>query len=286
LPATARALDLPFGDGVTVPLYLLNQAAAQEVACVFNGEGGDQLFAGWTNKPLIAAGVYESPAAFTAAYLRTFHRLHGYAEATFASHTPFDATPYLAEALRALPQQTLLARLRRANLMLKGAQNIQPRATNLALAHGLKLRTPFCHKPLADWTFGVSDELFLQGVCEKYLLKRAVSDWLPSDVVWREKRGMGVPLTAWCLGTLWRTLGRWLDPKKLAAEGVFQPDLALRVAAGQFSAHIQGRRIGEILWLLLMWQLWQAEFAAPVKETFYHSFWLPPRWWQWKYAAS
>jgi asparagine synthase (glutamine-hydrolysing) len=58
--ATARALDLPFGDGVTVPLYLLNQAASQEVGVIFNGEGGDQLFAGWTNKPLIAASLYQS----------------------------------------------------------------------------------------------------------------------------------------------------------------------------------------------------------------------------------
>ncbi len=80
---TVQALDLPFGDGVTVPLYLLCQAASQEVSVIFNGEGGDQLFAGWTNKPLIAAGVYQSqqphlPDDFGRQYLRTFHRLWGY----------------------------------------------------------------------------------------------------------------------------------------------------------------------------------------------------------------
>ncbi len=53
---TVQALDLPFGDGVTVPLYLLSQAASQETKVIFNGEGGDQLFAGWKNKPLITAG--------------------------------------------------------------------------------------------------------------------------------------------------------------------------------------------------------------------------------------
>jgi asparagine synthase (glutamine-hydrolysing) len=64
LVSTVQALDLPFGDGVTVPLFLLAQAASQETGVIFNGEGGDQLFAGWTNKPLIAAGVYnaEHPA--------------------------------------------------------------------------------------------------------------------------------------------------------------------------------------------------------------------------------
>ncbi|HNJ43861.1 MAG TPA: asparagine synthase-related protein, partial [Acidobacteriota bacterium] len=44
LQSTVQALELPFGDGVTVPLYLLGQAAGKEVNIVFNGEGGDQLF--------------------------------------------------------------------------------------------------------------------------------------------------------------------------------------------------------------------------------------------------
>jgi len=46
LVETAAALEQPFGDGVTVPLFLLGRAAAQQVAVVFNGEGGDQVFGG------------------------------------------------------------------------------------------------------------------------------------------------------------------------------------------------------------------------------------------------
>ncbi|MFM9157095.1 MAG: asparagine synthase-related protein, partial [Dolichospermum sp.] len=83
LTPTVKALDLPFGDGVTVPLYLLNQIAAQETQVIFNGEGGDLLFAGWTNKPLIAAGIYQSEypdkmESFMQQYLRTFHHFWSY----------------------------------------------------------------------------------------------------------------------------------------------------------------------------------------------------------------
>ncbi|HEX2687874.1 MAG TPA: asparagine synthase C-terminal domain-containing protein [Kofleriaceae bacterium] len=47
-----RKLDLPFGDAVTAPQYLLGRAARKAgVIAVFNGEGGDQLFGGWTSKP-------------------------------------------------------------------------------------------------------------------------------------------------------------------------------------------------------------------------------------------
>jgi asparagine synthase (glutamine-hydrolysing) len=290
LDATARALDAPFGDGVTAPLFLLNEAASRETSVVFNGEGGDQLFAGWTNKPLIASGIYQHlhPAGddFYRAYLRTFHRLYGYEDAVFspqlqAEIAALDPLEWLAEALDESHTRSLLDRLRRANLMLKGAQNIQPRATNLATAHGLKVRTPFCHLPLAEWTFQLAGELCLRGPCEKYLLKRAAADWLPPEVVWREKRGMGVPLTSWCLGPLWREIGRWLSPDVLQREGRWQQDVAVRIALGQLSGHLQGRRIGELLWLLLMWQVWRrAVLGEEWKPSFYNPFWLPPRWWQ------
>lgn len=294
--ATSQSLDLPFGDGVTVPLYLLSQAASHECAVVFNGEGGDQLFAGWTNKPIIAAEIYAAHAAeksnFHHEYLKTFHRLHGYESAVFTDEIlsetrRLDSLNWIEDALDHSHTPSLLHRLRRANLMLKGAQNIQPRATNLALANGLNVRSPFCYKPLALWSFNLSSELFLRGPCEKYLLKRAVEDMLPSDIVWREKRGMGVPLTQWLLGPLWREVGAWLAPEILEREGRWQKDLALRVALGRLSGHRQGRRIGEILWLLMMWQAWRKTvFGEEVYKLFYNPFWLRPGWWEWRMSRK
>lgn len=296
LPATAKALDMPYGDGVTVPLFLLNQAASQECAIVFNGEGGDQLFGGWANKPLIAAEVYQSaqPTEYAAGmeflkdYLRTFHRLQGHEMEVFASAVraeinSIDPLQWLADALDDVYTHSLLHRLRRANLMLKGAQNIQPRATNLAGAFDLAVRTPFCDPALTKWTFKVANDLLLRESHEKYLLKRAVEIWLPSDIVWREKRGMGVPLTQWCLEPLWREVGEWLQPAVLRNEGIWQEDLALRISSGKLSAQIQGRRIGETLWLLVMWQAWrktvlQEDFKRPSLQPFL----LPSKFWRWR----
>lgn len=140
---TVKALDLPFGDGVTVPLYLLAQRVSEETEVIFNGENGDQLFAGWTNKPLIAAGIYQgehpSKDDFLQQYLRTFHRLWGY-EAYQADISALHAEDWLREALDSQYSDSLLHRLRRAGLMLKGAQNIQPRATNIGLSQGVVVR--------------------------------------------------------------------------------------------------------------------------------------------------
>ncbi|HZI20060.1 MAG TPA: asparagine synthetase B family protein [Pyrinomonadaceae bacterium] len=294
LEPTAARLDALYGDGVTVPLALLCERASREVRVVFNGEGGDQLFAGWTNKPIIAASVYGraggsaadagrgdeqeltaqeltaqefTAQTFTtqtlaALYARTLHRLHGHEAGVYADEVRreiagLDALAPLAAALDPSYTRGLLHRLRRANLMLKGADNIQPRAASLGLSFGLDVRTLFCSRPLAEWTFGVAGELWLRGGCEKYLFKRAVEGLLPAEVVWREKRGMGVPLTLWLAGRLRRWAGRQLSPRALAAEGLWRPDAPRRILSGELSGHVQGRRIGETLWLLLAWRAWR-----------------------------
>ncbi len=284
---TIEALDLPFGDGVTVPLYLLYQAASQETEIIFNGEGGDQLFAGWTNKPLIAAGIYsaEHPReqeTFIQQYLRTFHRLWGY-EAQVYQPQIYDQIrnlspeKWLQAALDEEFCQSLLHRLRRATLMLKGAQNIHPRATNLAFAHGLSVRSPFCDLAMAQWTFQLSGELCLQGSCEKYILKSAVENWLPSEIVWRTKRGMGVPLTSWLFHEFWHQIGIWLNPGILRDEQRFDPNLAAKIVAGELGISISNRRIGEILWLVSVWELWRVHVLGETsgKQSWQHPFCLP-----------
>ncbi len=287
LTSTAHALDLPYGDGVTVPLYLLNQAASQDVSVVFNGEGGDQLFAGWTNKPLIAASIYGESRDLIHPYLQTFHRLYDYTHQAFQADIlsqiqSLDPADWIRDALDPAFAPELLHRLRRASLMLKGAQNIQPRATNLASWHGLKVRSIFCDLPLAKWTFGVSGSLQLQGACEKYILKRAVEHLLPAEIVWRTKRGMGVPLTAWLYQELWSDLGRWLNPQVLKQSGLWQPDLAARLVSGKFGGSVQGRRIGEILWLIIMWEQWRLQVLGEQSSSssWNHPFLLPQPLWR------
>ncbi|MDB9511115.1 asparagine synthetase B family protein [Kamptonema animale CS-326] len=300
LGATAKALDLPYGDGTTGPLFLLKQAAARDVRVVFNGENGDQLFAGWTNKPLIANGVYnqEHPTAgetFEQQYLRTFQRFYGYeshifSPALLAQIQDRDLSVYLKDAIATEACPSLLARLRRASLMLKGAQNIQPRATALGFACGLWVRSPFCDPDLTAWTFQLPGELLLHGACEKYILKKAADRWLPPEIVWREKRGMGVPLKVWYYREFWGAIGRWLNPNVLRSENRWQPYLADAMLSGGLGIAMRDRYIGNNLWLLLMWQAWRTEVLGeiPSKRSLDHVFWLPPAIGQriWKYRRS
>lgn len=266
LEPTAAALHQPFGDPVTVPLYLLGQAARDSVSLVFNGEGGDQLFGGWATKPMLAAEAYGGARySREAAYLATYHRFHGAEDrlltpAARQAIGGMDAGAWLRPALDAPGLPTLLHRLRAANLRLKGAQNIAPRMAQLAEAHGLRACAPFMDHALAEWTFTLPADFFLRGASEKHLLKRAAEGLLPPELIHRPKRGMGVPATEWLRG--WLSPLRWearrrLSSRRLRRDGWFQPDYvrALR-RGGDDPGETRRRRGGEKLWALLMLHLW------------------------------
>ncbi|HEX7240803.1 MAG TPA: asparagine synthase C-terminal domain-containing protein [Longimicrobiaceae bacterium] len=279
LEPTARALHQPFGDPVTVPLFLLGAAARGHVGTVFNGEGGDQLFGGWATKPMIAAEAYGGAGySREAAYLATYHRFHGQEDRLLTPGARAllggaDAGAWLRPALEADGFPSLLHRLRAANLRLKGAQNIAPRMTQLAAAHGLEARAPFMDPALADWTFTLPPGLFLRGAEEKHLLKVAAEALLPPEVVWRPKRGMGVPATEWCRGSLAGLLGpvrrevaRRLAARRLRREGWFDPAFVAALRRGEdHPGETRRRRAGEKLWTLLMLHVWMDVQDPPLE---------------------
>ncbi|WP_420127115.1 asparagine synthetase B family protein [Longimicrobium sp.] len=266
LEPTAAALHQPFGDPVTVPLFLLGQAARDHVASVFNGEGGDQLFGGWATKPMLAAEAYGGAGySREAAYLATYHRFYGVEDqlltpAARAAIGTMDAGAWLRPALDAPGLPTLLHRLRAANLRLKGAQNIAPRMAQLAAVHGLQARAPFFDTALAEWTFTLPADFFLRGASEKHLLKRAAQGLLPPVLIDRPKRGMGVPATEWLRG--WMSPLRWeaarrLSARRLRRDGWFRPEYVAALRRGDdHPGETRRRRAGEKLWALLMLHLW------------------------------
>jgi asparagine synthase (glutamine-hydrolysing) len=275
LEPTARALHQPFGDPVTVPLYLLGQAARDRVGIVFNGEGGDQLFGGWANKPMIAAETYGGPGYDReSAYLATYHRFHGREDRLLtpdarAMIRDADAGAFLRSALDAPHLPSLLHRLRAANIRLKGAQNIAPRMTQLAEAHGLQVRAPFFDQTLAEWTFTLPAEFFLRGATEKHLLKRAAEGLLPADVIDRPKRGMGVPATEWLLHWLSpvrREAARRMSRQRLRRDGWFDAAYVRALRRGEDEpGETRRRRLGERLWALLMLHVWMDVQDPPLE---------------------
>jgi asparagine synthase (glutamine-hydrolysing) len=265
-------LDLPFGDPVTGPHFLLGRAArAAGLAAVFNGEGGDQLFGGWTSKPMVAAAVYGSAYGEETPeqqYLKSYHRFYGLEDELYSPEFaasvggPGQRRALVARYLGSDAARTLLNRVRLTDIALKGSQNILPRAERMTNAHGLDVRVPLFDRQLASWSFSLPTQLKLHGACEKYVLKLSMQKRLPEALVWRRKFGMSVPVTDWLLGPLKPLVNELLGERAIRARGFFRPELIGKLREGQdIPSETRRRRIGEKLWTLLMLEAWLRRFV-------------------------
>jgi asparagine synthase (glutamine-hydrolysing) len=273
LPDLVWKLDLPFGDPVTGPQYLLGQAArAAGLQAIFNGEGGDQLFGGWTNKPMISAELYAhlyDQESREEAYLRSYHRFYGLEHQLYRPEFqqrmggPGQRRALLRPYLSGQRATTFLNRLRLADISLKGAQNILPRMERMANGWGLDARTPLFDRTLANASFKLPPQMKLRGACEKYVLKLALQRHLPRQVVWGKKFGMSVPVTDWLLSPLWvGAVEQILGPTSLDRRGLFRSEYVARLRRGENEPYeARRRRVGERLWTLLMLELWMRVFV-------------------------
>jgi asparagine synthase (glutamine-hydrolysing) len=258
-------LDLPFGDAVTGPHYLLGRAASRAgITVAFNGEGGDQFFGGWQNKPMLSAAVYgEADESPEEQYLRSYHRFYGLENDLYSPDFSGKIGP--AGQRRALLEPylsgdqaaTFLNRLRLADIGLKGSQNILPRAERMANAWAVDIRSPLFDRELAQFSFRLPPQMKLRGACEKYILKVALQKFLPREIVWRRKYGMSVPITDWVLGPLAKQMKELLNGEAVVSRGLFRPDYVAKLLRGENDANeVRRRRLGERVFALAMLEAW------------------------------
>jgi asparagine synthase (glutamine-hydrolysing) len=209
LAETVALLDSPVGDPLTVPNLLLAEAAAADgLTVVLNGEGGDPVFGGPKNLPMLIYEMHResaTPGDRATAYLRSYRKCYEDLPTlltTEARGAPLErfVAPYLDG-----PMDSLLNRLLHCNLRTKGAHHILTKVERLTAARGLQGRAPLFAPAVVDHAFAVPPRLKLRGTSEKWVLKEAVRDLLPRTIVDRPKSGMRVPVQQWLTGPL-RTL--------------------------------------------------------------------------------
>src|SRR5262249_53991255 len=93
----------------------------------------------------------------------------------------------------------------------------------------------------------------LRGWTTKYILKRALQNDLPREVLTRRKQGFGVPLDRWLRGPLRPRMEEWLAPERPARPGLVPPRAPRPLVGGPFT---RGRNHRKVLWALMMFQAW------------------------------
>jgi asparagine synthase (glutamine-hydrolysing) len=126
-----------------------------------------------------------------------------------------------------------------------------------SMAVNLEVRVPFLNREMIEMAARMPPKLKLRGLKRKYILKRALENVLPRDVVWRKKAGFGAPIRSWLRGPLRPLVNDLLSEETVRRRGLFTPKEVKRVVDN----NISGREDNNLqVFQLLGLELWQQQF--------------------------
>jgi asparagine synthase (glutamine-hydrolysing) len=124
----------------------------------------------------------------------------------------------------------------------------------MSMAASIESRVPFLDHPLVEFTARIPADHQIKGMAGKFILKEAVEDLLPHDIIYRKKMGFPTPWTYWLAGPQLQQIENLLSEPRTAARGLFRPEAISRI----FAEHRAGQRDhGNRIWRLLNLELWQ-----------------------------
>jgi len=128
----------------------------------------------------------------------------------------------------------------------------------LSMAHSVEVRPPFLDHRLVQFVAGLPGSAKIKAGRVKHILKEAVSDLLPAELLARPKEGFIMPVNEWLIGSLKDYVQSTLAPARLGRHGLFKADAVERMLAAHYSG---AANRGNQIWNLLMLQLWWEEYV-------------------------
>ena len=295
LPRLIRHEDEPIAFTSSVPLYFVSRLAAEDVKVVLTGEGADELFLGyhryrithWNDR---AGRVYASLAP--TALRRTIEhslgrlprRLGRYARRTFLGLPPGPRALF-CENFAVFPtalQRDLLAdrgllaardpysealaryaaapggdldRMSRADLETYLVELLM-KQDQMSMAASIESRVPFLDHEFVERVVAMPGRVKLRGWQTKAVLREAVRDVVPREILTRRKMGFPVPVGRWLRGPFRPLVNELVLGPRALERGLFDPGALRRLVA----SHRAGAEHGDRLWLLINLELWQRMF--------------------------
>lgn len=128
------------------------------------------------------------------------------------------------------------------------------RATMRASIEG---RDPLIDHRLVEFAFSLPFSARRGPYGPKHLLRKVLYRHVPRELIDRPKRGFGIPLGEWLTGGMRPLVDRYLEPGRVRAQGLLDPDMVAAVLA-RFRA---GDKLSvNKVWLLLAFQMWHARW--------------------------
>jgi len=293
LPRLVWHEDEPITWPSSVSLYFVSKLASEQVKVVLTGEGSDELFAGygryrfflWNNrwldryKTVMPAALRRSIRQFIGAsnllngsqrrklqhtflglgenveslYIDNFYSALS-SSSQYALGMGNGISPY-ANFLRYWNSRTHASPLGRMLYVDQKTYLVEllMKQDQMSMATSIESRVPLLDHTFVEFAARVPDHLKLRGSEGKYIVKKAVEDLLPHDILYRKKMGFPTPIRQWLMDPRAESLFAVLQQK----DGIIQSCLDGRAVESLLDRHQRGAEDAtDRIWRLLNLQIW------------------------------
>jgi len=281
--------DEPFADASMFPTFAVCHAARQHCKVMLSGDGGDECFAGYRQffRYFALHGVRRLPGVNAAAGLLLSlwgQGWRGIGLMTFLASSDWTllypenlrnglgktfrdafltATNEGMEELRTDAEHH--ARLAYPQSAIESItagylpEQILVKVDRASMKSALECRTPFLDRELMSYVRELPTQYHFERGMGKALLRRALPDWVPEEIRWREKRGFTPPLATWLRGSLRPHMEQALNDFPRALGDVLNVEPAWQL----FREHLAGADRSDQLfrWLVLSRRCREAQAA-------------------------
>src|SRR5579859_106395 len=289
LPRLAWTFDEPFADASMVPTYYVSKLARQHVTVALSGDGGDELYGGYRRytralEDLRLAnrlGPLRSIASLAGAAMpdgidrkNRLSSLAGdpaehYVE--LASIFPLPGRERVLDRRFHMPDGTdprqvqldwfaeaanldFSTRMQQVDVEVYLPDDILMKVDKASMCASLEARAPLLDYPLAEYVASLPSSVRNPGYEKKYLLKKAMRDLLPDDILARRKMGFALPVDRWLRGPLRDFSWDILTSTQTKARGVLDSAYIQHLLAAQRNEVTANN--GQRIWALLCFELW------------------------------
>ena len=282
--------DEPFADSSALPTFVVSKMAREFVTVVLSGDGGDELFGGYTRYKIHEGrNNFSKLPAFIRQQMQTASEIlpHGARGRNFLRNVSLNPIERYIDSVSQFTKlnrkslysadfraklngsfgagETSFARLAKGNsfdsLLYLDSKTYLPadiltKVDRMTMAVSLEARAPLLDHKFIEFAAKIPAELKLKNGATKYIFKKAVRSFVPDGILDRPKQGFGVPIDVWINEQLRPRIRETLQAKQTSERGIFEP----KYIETLLEEHEHGRRDhSHALWTLFMLELWQRQ---------------------------
>lgn len=231
--------DMPFSDAANIPLYLLSSKIGDTTKVVLQGDGGDELFGGYSRYSTLSfyriarilaklGHVVTQLSPRSAKYYRRLRYMHalqpnnlaevmalllteedGHSDLTILFTPEFrkeirKSDPFIRfrQCQEHLKKEDVVNQMLLVDSMIILPDIFLEKVDRSTMAASVETRVPFLDNDLVDFCMRLSGSQKVRLGQKKWLLKKALEGLVPDEVLYGKKTGFGVPYGYWLRGAL------------------------------------------------------------------------------------